>query len=137
VSLPQNWTTHMIDLFSEGRSDIEVIKALGITRKQFNSYYDRSQAFRDLVDWGRDLAEAWWVEQSRTNLGDKNFNTTLYKARMQKFYDWSDKVDTQNKNVNTEVDLKKLQQELADRLPEMMKLIPTEQVMLPRTETGD
>lgn len=132
----KNWFETMLDQYKEGKSDLEVCKALGITRKQFQKYCEDPR-FKDIVDWGHDLAEAWWEEQSRINLQNKDFNTNLFKARMQKFYGWADKVDNANKNVNSEVDLKRLQEELAERLPELMKLVPSEKLSLPNPNTGD
>jgi hypothetical protein len=130
----------MLNLYKEGRSDLEVMKALGVTRRQWNQYLQRSEAFREMVEWGRELAEAWWEEQSRVNIHNKDFNTNLFKARMAKFYGWADKVEGNNKNVNTDVDIKRLQEELVDKLPDLLKLVPAEKLgalSLPKADTGD
>jgi hypothetical protein len=118
----------MVTLYAEGRSDLAVCKEIGLSKKRFNHYYDNNPSFRELVDYGRELAQAWWEDQSRINLQNKDFNANLYKTRMANAYGWHDKVQTDNKNVNAEMDLARLRQELVDRLPEVMKLIPAEQV---------
>lgn len=119
----ENWVTQMIALYTEGRHDTEVRRELGITKRQWDSYMTRSREFVELVEWGRELAEAWHYEQSRVNLQNKEFNTTLYKTRMSNIYGWADKVDNRNANANLQMDAEQLRKELGDRLPEVLRLI--------------
>jgi hypothetical protein len=114
----KNWAQTMIELYREGRSDVEVRRELGVTKKQWDRYL-QNQAFMEMVEWGRELAEAWWTEQSRINLQNKDFNTTLFKARMAKFYDWHEKVENKSTNNGVEADLKRLQDNLNDKLKEL------------------
>ena len=123
-ALNPDWPTIMVTLYAEGRSDLAVCKEIGLSKKRFNHYYDNNPSFRELVDYGRELAQAWWEDQSRTNLNNKEFNANLYKARMAKFYDWSDKVQTDNKNQNSELSLEMLK----ERFIETMKLLPAAEV---------
>lgn len=122
-----NWPQLVLDAYGEGKSDLAVCKILGISRKKFMDAYSRNNSFRELVDYGRELSEAWWEDKARENIGNKNFNTNLYKAYMQQKFDWSDKVDTKNANLNLETDVAKLKEELHSRL-ETLKLLPSEPV---------
>jgi hypothetical protein len=136
----------MMDAYSEGKSDLAVCKDLGVSKKQFDSYIARSEPFREAVEFGRELAQAWWEEQSRINLQNKDFNTALFKARMQKFYDWSDKVDQKNTN-HTEGDINKLKEELALKMTDIKTYLPENVEVrvlehnptpnLPSPDTGD
>lgn len=125
----ENWVSKMLDGYSQGMSDIEICKELKLSKKQFNSYLSRSAEFRELVEYGHDLAEAWNVSQSRLNLQNKEFNTPLYKTRMSNLYGWADKVD--NKNANSlSLDSDQLRREVADRLPEILEMIGQEKAGL-------
>lgn len=138
----KNWAETMINLYREGRSDVEVRRELGVTKKQWENYM-RNQAFAEMVEWGRELAEAWWTEQSRVNLQNKDFNTTLFKARMARFYDWHDKVESKNNNTGVEADLKRLKGELNDKLKQLGyapiegEVTEVRMVEGPRVDTGD
>lgn len=124
-----DWANKMICLFSEGKSELEVSKGLKVSRKQFNAYMSRSAEFRELVEYGKDLAEAWHLRMSRTNLHNKDFNTPLFKTRMSNLYGWADKVD--NKNANSlSLDSDQLRREVADRLPEILEMIGQEKAGL-------
>lgn len=116
----------IIDLYSQGYTDIEVIKAMGITRKQFEREYQVNKIFRDIVDRGRDYCEAWHYEQSRTKLGDKDFNVSLYSKRMDNVFGWSTKVETKNANINAEINSEDVAARLSALLPNVMHLLPKE-----------
>lgn len=135
----RDWTQRLLELYEEGRSDIEVCKELGITKRQFNNYITQSPGFRQLVEMGRDRAEAWWMEQSRGSLRDRDFNTVLWNKHMQNRYGWSDKQDTRSANVNLEGDVEKLTLELKQKLNTILPLISEEkkQALLQHVDSTD
>lgn len=126
MSTANDWAMRLLSLYEEGRSDIEVCKELGITKRQFNNYIAQSPGFRQLVEKGRDLAEAWWMEQSRGALRDRDFNTGLWNKHMQNRYGWTDKQDTRSANVNLEGDVAKLTEELKMKLNTILPLVSEE-----------
>ena len=120
----KDWTpTEIIAMYSEGMTDYEVIKKLGITKRQFDKLCATNSVFRDIVERGNDYSLAWNIEQSRLNLSNKDFNSQLFNIRMQNLHAWSQKVDqsTKSLNVNAEMTkedlLKKLESYLPDLLP--------------------
>jgi hypothetical protein len=119
--------TNIINLYREGRQDIEVCRELGITRKQFEKAYATNIEFRNVVDRGRDIAEAFWVEQARVNLADKDFNASLYKTAMQAHYGWADRVDNRNANMNMNLSQEEALARLSAALPGVMHLLPKDQ----------
>lgn len=120
----EDWAETMLLAYREGRSDLAVCSRIGIQTKQFAAYYRTNERFRDLVDFGRQLAESYWENQARENLQNKNFNSSLYKAYMAKHYGWTTKQETTVTN-KTEYDVERLRQEVVDMLPDLMKLVPS------------
>lgn len=121
----KDWTpTEIIAMYSEGMTDYEVIKKLGITKRQFDKLCATNPIFRDIVERGNDYSLAWNIEQSRLNLSNKEFNSQLFNIRMQNLHSWSQKVDqnTKSLNVNAEMTkedlLKKLESYLPDLIPQ-------------------
>jgi hypothetical protein len=119
----KDWTANdIIGLYSEGYTDIEVIKELGITRRQFDKMLQVNPHFRETVERGRDYSEAWNLTQSRIHLKDKDFNVSLFNSRMMNIHGWSQKVDQNNKslNVNAEMTKEELLKKLETYLPELL-----------------
>lgn len=118
-----NWPEIMLSLYEQGCSDNAVCAKMKILKRTFDKHYRDNEKFRDLVDQGRELSQAWWEEQSRVNLQNPAFNTALYKARMQNLGGWVSKVES--KTTYKDVDVEKLKQELAESLPSIMKIVHT------------
>ncbi len=124
----ERWTPDkIIALYSEGYEDIEVIRAMGTTSKKFYKAYASDPVFREVVDMGRDYALAWNVEQSRVKLNDKDFNTGLFRARMENLHGWSNKVENKNANINADIPTEEVLQRLGALLPSVGHLLPQEQ----------
>jgi AraC-like DNA-binding protein len=119
----RDWTAQqIIDLYSEGYTDIEVCRAMGITRRQFEKMVATNPHFRDIVERGRDYAEAWNLEQSRLNLNNRDFSVPLFNARMQNLFNWSQKTDqnTKSLNINESVTREELIERLRSHIPELL-----------------
>lgn len=114
--------SQIIDLYKQGYSDVEVCRELEITKRQFEKMKAVNPIFREVIERGNDYAEAWNLEQSRVNLQNKDFNTTLFNTRMQNMFGWSQKVDQNTKalNVNAEMSKEELLKKLESYLPELL-----------------
>jgi hypothetical protein len=123
-----HWTETLLDLYQSGRSDVEVCKELKLTRKQFEQYMSESDAFADLVQRGRDYAEAWWMEQGRVNLKNRDFVTTLWQFNMVNRHGWASK--RESAQVDPNLNLDKLKDELRKALPEIGKMLNTDVIDL-------
>lgn len=128
----KDWVTTALALYNEGGSDEEVIKAIGITRSQFDTYCQSVPAFQDLVERGRDYAKAWWLEQGRKAVKEKNnsFPQSLYAYSMANKYGWSNK--SESKTANVELNLDRDADRLRQALPEMAKLLGLDIQLLSR-----
>jgi hypothetical protein len=125
----KNWRpSEIVDLYSKGYSDIEVIREMEITRKEFDRMYATNAVFRDVIDRGRDYAEAWNLAQSRENLHNKDFNTALFTKRMENLYAWASKVEQKNANINADLSSDEIVAKLATMLPNVAHLLPKEKL---------
>jgi hypothetical protein len=89
--LPPLWTK-VKELYNEGASDVEVMKLLEITKPRFTQMMRDSDAFREFVELGRVLQEAWWHEQSRKGVWSKEFNSSVFNFVMKNRYGWAEKI---------------------------------------------
>lgn len=100
INLEEKDIINILDLYSEGASDVE-IKAYLI--KKYNTFsqdlWERllidNDIFSITIKKGRTLAQSWWEEKGRKNIKDKDFNSTLWYMNMKNRYGWSD-----NRNVD-------------------------------------
>jgi len=90
LTLPRNWETHCLTLARDGASEAELRAALGISRTKFDQLLKESQPFALVMEYCRDLSQAWWERQGRENLQTKGFQTTLWNLNMKHRYGWGE-----------------------------------------------
>lgn len=101
----------VLSLYEEGASDVEVAKELGITKAAFIKMYAEVAAFAAFVDKGNTMSEAWWHTKLRKNIGNKDFNTTLFNFAMKNRFAWADRLDTTSSTPET-ADVEQMRKEL-------------------------
>lgn len=92
----------MIELYKKGKSDVEIMDHLNITKKQFQHYKDSSEIFRKAVEQGAVYCEAWWAKQGREALENKGFNVQVWKMVMQNSFGWADKSEVKDQTKPVE-----------------------------------
>lgn len=117
----QNWSQNVIDLYTQGGSDAEVAASLRVTIKVFYKQMEDNPAFRELVEFGRTLSQAWWESQFRKNVANKNFNATLLTFYMKNKHGWADKVDSTSTTDNTNVNLDDLRTRALSEVTKFIK----------------
>lgn len=117
----KNWSQAVIDLYADGGSDAEVAASLRVTIKAFYKQMDDNVAFRELVEFGRTLSQAWWESQFRKNVANKNFNGTLLTFYMKNKHGWADKVESSSTNDNTNVNLDDLRTRALSEVTKFIK----------------
>ncbi len=122
-----DWVTKVRELYDEGATDVEVMKELKWTEKQFSEYYTTSEGFKALVDFGRLSAKAWWMQKGRKNLENRSFNTPLYALHMKNRFGWAEKQETTN-NAKDPSDMSQdeLKQELQKNMATISKYLKSE-----------
>ena len=128
--MPKDWAQQLIELYSEGGEDVE-IKAL-IYRwvgSLSNDLWDRLIAEEpecsETIKIGRQLSNAWWVSEGRSNLKAKEFNYTGWYMNMKNRFGWADKredkVKVEGSVENRTVDLNNLAEDDLSKLLEIKK----------------
>ena len=91
--LPEGWEDSMIELYSEGASDTEV-KATVLDCMSDDLWYrliNEEPIFSGAVKRGKQFSAAWWEKHGRVELGNKDFNSTLWYMNMKNRFKWADK----------------------------------------------
>ncbi len=58
------------------------------------------EEYKDIIDEGRMLAEAWWIRQGRENLKNRDFNNTNWIFTMKASWGWNDRPVTQTNEAS-------------------------------------
>lgn len=106
--LPDNWQQTLLDMSSEGASIVELAVELGISRDTFYNISEREVVFSDTVKQCKELCEAWWLKNGRTNLNNKDFSYTGWYMNMKNRFNWSDKQESKNEVTVKEFNIKDL-----------------------------
>jgi len=81
----------IIPLMSEGASKCEVAAKIGISEDTLYRWQREIPEFSEAIKKGEQLSKAWWEEQGRINLKDKDFSPTLWYMNMKNRHGWRDK----------------------------------------------
>lgn len=79
------------DFFEHGASKAELAKKLGISRQCMNEWEHKHPEFGDAVKRGVENSEAWWINQGRIALRERDFNHVLWYMNMKNRFGWADK----------------------------------------------
>jgi hypothetical protein len=110
--------TQIEKAYCSGASDIEICRLLKIRPTQFQDRINRDRNFKELIEIGRMLRRAWWMEQGRINLTNPRFNRNTWSDFMKNEFGWSEKTETVTETKERSVE------ELAKELgPTMAKLL--------------
>ena len=110
--------------YEKGSSDSEVISLLRITRSTFDYMIKNDPRFQQVVEFGRDLAKAFWYKIGRENVTNNKFNTALWYANMKNRFGWSDRVTTEEQKSVSELSDDELHAQLAEYQAKMEKHDP-------------
>lgn len=113
LDLPKGWQDDVLQLYSEGGSDVEIKAMIWRWRKSFsNNLWDRwmedEPEFWETIKMGRILAECWWNENGRTNLKDRDFSYVGWYMQMKNRYGWADKSEQKSEVTVKDFDITKV-----------------------------
>lgn len=128
------------EAYENGASDVEICEILKITLGKFNTLYESNSQFRDAVDLGRIMSEAWWTKIARSNLKDRSFNTSLWAFNMKNRFGWAEKSESVNQ-TGADLSVDQLREKLNDKLTSFLKNatpgIKDKDLLHLRTEGGE
>lgn len=95
-SLPMGWESHIITLYSNGASDMEVMGWIAMARGTFSRnlwrrWLNEESEFSEIIEMGRIISEAWWSRVGRENVKNNQFNSIMYIWRTRNQFGWNDK----------------------------------------------
>jgi hypothetical protein len=124
AKLPQGWEKILAEEYQAGASDVEVMARLRMTKGMFDELYGDpiSSHFKQVVDFGRMLAKAWWYRQGRTNLNSRQFNGNLWYQIMKNRYGWSEKTTTSTKD-SEDMGAEELDNRIAEAIKKFQRVV--------------
>jgi hypothetical protein len=123
---PSDWIELTMETYRAGGSDVEVCKAIKTTLKKFNEMVANNPKFAELVEYGRLLSEAWWMEQARFALTNKQFNTPLWAFYMKNKFGWADKTENVERLPDELANVDAVRDKLMKGLPKLLKTLRPE-----------
>ena len=89
---PENWENGIIELASQGASDVEIRDYLnGICHETWARLIEEDKEFSETVKKARLKCQVWWEKKGRLNLDEKDFSATLWYMNMKNRFGWADK----------------------------------------------
>lgn len=120
-STDKHWAETLKELYEKGASDVEVCKELGVTTAKFEQMMKENAQFRKLVEYGRTLAQAWWMGHARTALFNKAFNHSLWLSVMKNRFGWTDKGAGDSEIPDAQRSVEELRDQMKKILPKVIK----------------
>lgn len=134
-----DWVETLVSLYEDGASDVEVCKALRVSYNEYDKRYKADMSFRELVDYGRLAAKAWWMDLGRkAAIGGKGqFN--FWYAVMKNRYGWSDKSEITAGDVKPidQMDKDQIMAEILSHKDRLGKLFKSSNVLLSQVMTDE
>ncbi len=118
-----DWIETTMNVYRDGGSDIEVCKAIKVTMRKFNEMVANNAKFAEFVEYGRLLSEAWWMEQARYALTNKQFNTPLWAFYMKNKFGWADKTENLERLPDELANVDAVKAKLLAGLPKLLKTL--------------
>lgn len=90
-----------IQLSREGFSDAEIAATFEVSKGTLENWAEKYESFYHATEIGKEMQEAWWLNQGRNNLENKrDFNTGLFKFLTMNKLGYSDKIESKSTSMN-------------------------------------
>jgi len=85
----QAYAKTLLRVMSEGGSIYSVAREIGCAEGTIRRWAEDHPDFALALEVGRDMSRGWWEDIGRDNLGNKDFNSTLWMMNMSNRHGWS------------------------------------------------
>jgi hypothetical protein len=97
TQLANDWQELVLTEMEHGASLQEVKVLLGISNDLYDRWMKEDIEFSETIKRGKELSEAWWLKQGRTNLSNKEFSPTLWYMNMKNRFGWRDRSENETR----------------------------------------
>ena len=120
------WEEHMLQIYASGKFDVNAMVGIRVTKRRFEDLYHTDDIFKQLVEYGRTLSEAFWHGLPADNTTNRNFNTPLFSMVMKNQFGWAEKTEIKATQDISNMTLEQLEQEMKNHSTTMRTLINSE-----------
>lgn len=106
----EDWTSNILEWYAGGDFDVEVAAKLDVSIAEYYRQMNENPAFGRLVQFGRTLSEAFWVNKAKTNMNNKTFNATTWMFVMKNKFNWAEKTEQANVDINPSMNADELRE---------------------------
>lgn len=92
-----------IKLAQQGLSEVEIASRFGVSASTLRGWGEKFEDFFTASEIGKACHEAWWLQEGKRNLDNRNYNTGLFKFLTANKIGFSDKMETRNLHVTAGV----------------------------------
>jgi len=92
--------TLFIDLSRQGLSEVEIAAEFEVGVGTLRGWAEKFEMFSVAFEIGKALHESWWLQQGKSGLNNRGFNTSLFKFLTSNKLGYSDKMETKNMNMS-------------------------------------
>lgn len=108
--LPNDWEDRVIELYSEGASNVEVKAYLHTVLGTFSDslwfrWMKEEELFSSTIKRGLALSKAWWERKGRISLDNPKFQTGLYQINMRNRFGWDEKKENEKENTRKNINV--------------------------------
>lgn len=83
------YVEQILTLMSQGMGIESVCLQMGISYNVMLYWRKNNKDINELIKFGKELEKAWWIEQGRRNIYNKDFNHVLWMMNMSNRFKWA------------------------------------------------
>lgn len=93
----------VMEIMAVGATKEEAAAHLGIAKDTFYQWIKKHEEFSKAVAIAEELSYVWWLKQGRSNLCNKEFNSTLWYMIMKNLHKWSDRQEVKHNTEDSRI----------------------------------
>lgn len=83
------YTEMILRGMAQGMTIESVCAYIGVSKSVLSGWCKKNKEIKEIIKLGKELSEAWWTEQGRQNIFNRDFNHVLWMMNMSNRFKWS------------------------------------------------